>query len=160
MADHWRTDTSPDESRVVKIDRSLVIRGEVTGSKDLLIEGQFEGQINLHGHDLTTGPDSRVNAVISAKAVVVQGAISGDIAASEKVELAATSRVTGDIIAPSISIADGACLKGEVDISGVRSVPLQVEPAVESHPVQPKPSPRPQSRMSTLPRREFRPASQ
>jgi cytoskeletal protein CcmA (bactofilin family) len=157
MTDNWETDTRPDVKRVVCIDRSLVIRGELTGSEDLVIEGQVDGKISLPDRDLTTGPESRIHATIRAKVVVVQGEISGDIAASEKVELTETSRVTGDIIAPLLTIADGACLKGAVDISGVRGDSMRQEPSSESVSMQPKMASRTQRPMSTLPRREFRP---
>ena len=125
MTDHRETDTPPDEKTVVNIGRSLVIRGELTGSEDLFIQGQVDGKIDLPDHDLTTGPESRIHAAISAKAVVVRGELSGDIAASEKVELMEASRVTGDIIAPRLAIADGAFLKGAVDISGIRGDSLR-----------------------------------
>jgi cytoskeletal protein CcmA (bactofilin family) len=156
MTDRWEIHTPPDEKRVVSICRSLVFRGELTGSQDLVIEGQVDGKIDLPDHDLTTGPESRIHATISAKAVVVRGELSGDIAASEKVELTETSRVTGDIIAPLLTIADGACLKGAVDISGVRGDSMRQEPSTESDSMQPKMAPRTQRPMSTLPRREFR----
>ena len=159
MTDRWETDTSIDEKRVVSIDRSLVIRGEVTGSHDLFVEGQVDGKIDLPDHDLTTGPESRVHASISAKAVFVQGEISGDIAATEKVELTESSRVTGDIIAPLLDIADGACLKGALDISGVRDDSLRQEPSAKSVSAPAETTPRTQTPMSTLPRREFRPAT-
>ena len=143
----------------MKIGRSLVIRGELIGREDLFIEGQVDGKIELPDHDLTTGPESRIHATISAKAVVVLGEISGDITAREKVELTATSRVTGDIIAPSLSIADGACLIGAVNISGVQGDSQRQEPSAESVSTRPKATLRTQPPMSTLPRREFRPAT-
>lgn len=143
----------------MNIGRSLVIRGELTGTEDLFIEGQVDGKIDLPDHDLTTGPESRVHATISAKAVVVLGEISGDIAASEKVELTETSRVTGDIIAPSLTIADGACLIGAVNISGIRDDSLRQKPSAESVSMPPETTLKTQPRMSAVPRREFRPAT-
>jgi len=159
MTDHQAGDRSSDVKRVVNIDRSLTIRGELTGSEDLVIEGQVDGKIELSGHDLTTGPESRVHATIRAKVVVAHGEISGDILVSEQVNLTETSRVTGAIIAPRLTIADGACLKGSVDISGVRGDTIQQEPSAESVSAQQETASRSRTPMSTLPRREFRPAT-
>ena len=121
MQDRKAADTSTsDRKKVVNIGQSLLIRGEVTGSEDMAIQGTVEGTIDLTEHNLTIGPKGRIQANVSAKAVVVQGEITGNINASEKVELAGTSRVNGEIIAPRIIIADGARLKGSVDMSGVQ----------------------------------------
>ncbi len=102
---------------IVNIGQSICIHGELTGSEDMTIEGRVDGKIDLTEHNLTIGPKGRIQAEVKAKAVVVQGEITGNISASEKVELAETSRVSGDIIAPRIIIADGARLKGSVDMS-------------------------------------------
>ncbi len=124
-----------DSKKIVHIGQSLCIRGELTGSEDMAIEGKVDGEIDLTGPGLTIGPKGRIHAKVSAKTVVVQGELTGDINASEKVELAETSRVIGDIIAPRIIIADGARLKGSVDMSGVHptstpetSAPLESRP--------------------------------
>ena len=159
MTDRWAANPPLAARRTVNIDGSLVIRGSLTCSEDLVIEGQVEGQIDLPNHDLTTGPESRIHAAISARAVVVQGEVSGDITASAKVELTATSRVNGDIIAPLLTIADGARLRGSVDISGVPVASLGQEPSEESVSRQPERTPPVENSMSTLPRREFRPAA-
>ena len=98
---------------------------------------------------MTTGPESRIDASISARSVVVRGEISGDIVASEKVELMETSRVTGDVVAPRLTIAEGAYLTGAVDVFGARAGSPRQEPSTR----------RTQLPMSTLPRREFRPAT-
>jgi cytoskeletal protein CcmA (bactofilin family) len=90
----------------------------LTGDEDLTIEGRVEGKIDLKEHNLTIGPNGRIQAEISAKSVRVQGEVNGNVAAGEKVELAETGRVIGDIVAPRIVIADGARFKGSVDMSG------------------------------------------
>jgi cytoskeletal protein CcmA (bactofilin family) len=89
----------------------------------MTIEGKVDGKIDLSEHNLTIGPKGRIQAEVSAKAVVVQGEITGNITATEKVELAETGRMSGDINAPRIIIADGARLKGSVDMPGVESDP-------------------------------------
>ena len=109
-----------DSKKIVHIGQSLCIRGELTGSEDMAIEGKVDGEIDLTEHTLTIGPKGRIQAKVSAKAVVVLGEVTGNISASEKVELAETSRVSGDIITPRIIITNGARLKGSVDTSGVQ----------------------------------------
>jgi cytoskeletal protein CcmA (bactofilin family) len=103
---------------LVNIGQSICIRGELTGNEDLTIEGRVEGKIELREHHLTIGPNGRIQAEIGAKTVLVQGEVNGNIAAIDKVELAASGRVKGDITAPRIVIADGARFKGAVDMSG------------------------------------------
>jgi cytoskeletal protein CcmA (bactofilin family) len=109
---------SPQREGIVNIGQSICIRGELTGNEDLTIEGRVEGKIDLKEHNLTIGPNGRIQAEIGAKTVLVRGEVVGNIAATDKVELAETGRVKGDIVAPRIVIADGARFKGQVDMSG------------------------------------------
>lgn len=111
--------TGPIRSEgIVNIGQSICIRGELTGNEDLTIEGTIEGKIELKEHNLTIGPNGRIQAEIQAKIVIVEGEVTGNIVAREKVQLAETGRVKGDIISPRIVIADGARFKGSVDMSG------------------------------------------
>ncbi len=103
---------------IVNIGQSICIRGELTGDEDLTIEGRVEGKIDLKDHNLTIGPKGRIQAEVNAKTVTVRGEVSGNVHAGERVELAETGRVIGDIVAPRIVIADGARFKGTVDMSG------------------------------------------
>ena len=159
MTDRWAANPPLAARRTVRIDGSLVIRGSLTCSEDLIIEGQVAGQIDLPDHHLTTGPESRIHAAIRAREVVIQGEVSGDISASTKVELTATSRMDGDIVAPLLRIAYGAHLKGSLDISGVRVASAGPELPTESVSAPPKRTPRTRNAMSTLPHRAFRPAA-
>ncbi|MFQ5768379.1 MAG: polymer-forming cytoskeletal protein [Acidobacteriota bacterium] len=112
-----RTGTAHSEG-IVNIGQSICIRGELTGNEDLTIEGQVEGKIALQEHNLTIGPKGRIQAEVMAASVVIQGEVNGNIRATDRVELAETGRVTGDIVSPRIVIADGARFKGSVDMSG------------------------------------------
>jgi len=103
---------------LVNIGQSICIRGELTGDEDLTIEGRVEGKIDLKEHNLTIGPKGRIQAEIRAKSVIVRGEVNGNVRAGERVELAETGRVIGDIVSPRIIIADGARFKGSVDMSG------------------------------------------
>ena len=96
--------------------RSMVLHGELAGKEDLLIEGQFEGTISLPQHCLTVGPNGQVKADIHARQVIVQGGVTGDITAAEKIEIRRTGHVVGGLVAAGIAIEDGAYFKGSIEI--------------------------------------------
>lgn len=98
------------------IGQSLFIKGEVTGSEDLMVEGRVEGRIDLRDHNLTIGPNGRVHAEIHAKNITIIGEVTGNVMADEKADLTDTARLVGDVRAPRISISDGAQFKGSVDM--------------------------------------------
>lgn len=100
----------------VSIGKSIVIKGEVSGSEDLTIEGQVEGKIELRDHILSVGASGRVQAHIVAKAIVVHGEVTGNLTAAEKVEIRENGAVEGDIVAPRVAIADGAKFRGSIDM--------------------------------------------
>jgi cytoskeletal protein CcmA (bactofilin family) len=96
--------------------KSLVIKGEVTGSESLYIDGRVEGSINLPGNRVTVGRNGVVSANISAREIVVLGKVRGNMTASDRVDIRAEGSLSGDIIAQRISIEDGAYFKGGIDI--------------------------------------------
>jgi cytoskeletal protein CcmA (bactofilin family) len=98
------------------IGKSLVVKGEVTGSESLYIDGKVEGAINLPGNRVTVGRNGQVSANISAREVVVLGKVRGNINASDRVDIRSEGSLTGDVIAQRISIEDGAFFKGGIDI--------------------------------------------
>jgi cytoskeletal protein CcmA (bactofilin family) len=98
------------------IGKSVVIKGQLSGSEDLYLDGEVEGQIELNGNSLTIGPNGRIRANIHAREVVVHGRLDGNIVALERVELKQSSVLNGDVVARRILIEDGAFLKGSVDI--------------------------------------------
>lgn len=98
------------------IGKSIVIKGEVSGSEDLTIEGKVEGKIELRDHILSVGSSGRVQAHIVAKSIVVHGQVTGNLTAAEKIEIREHGAVDGDIVAPRVAIADGAKFRGSVDM--------------------------------------------
>ncbi len=98
------------------IGKSLVIKGEVTGSESLYIDGKVEGSINLPGNRVTVGRNGQVNANINAREVVVLGKVRGNLNASDRVDIRNEGSLTGDVVAQRISIEDGAFFKGGIDI--------------------------------------------
>jgi cytoskeletal protein CcmA (bactofilin family) len=95
---------------------TLVLRGELQGSEDLAIEGQFEGTIDLHDHCLTVGLHGQVKAEIQASRAIIHGSVTGNITAGERIEIRKTGRVMGDLVSPGIAIEDGAYFKGSIEI--------------------------------------------
>jgi len=93
-----------------------VIKGELSCSEDLYIDGQVEGTIDPRGNRLTIGPNGRVKANVIARAVVVEGKLEGNIQASDRVDLKQSAIVVGDVVTQRISIDEGACIKGSVEI--------------------------------------------
>ena len=102
--------------KLVNIGQSIQIKGEVTGNEDLTIEGKVDGKIFLKDHNLTVGSNGRITADIHAKNVTVIGEVVGNITADDKVEVAETGSMKGDIVGPRVVLADGAKFKGSIDM--------------------------------------------
>lgn len=98
------------------IGKSLVVKGEVTGSESLYIDGRVEGAINLPGNRVTVGRNGQVQANVNAREVVVLGKVKGNINASDRVDIRNEGSLTGDVVCQRISIEDGAYFKGGIDI--------------------------------------------
>jgi cytoskeletal protein CcmA (bactofilin family) len=108
--------TGRNETRMVNIGKSVVIKGELKGSEDLTIEGQVEGTIELKENVLTIGPNARIKAQVFAKTVIILGTVHGNVTASEKVDIRDGASVAGDVAAPRVAIAEGAQFHGGVDM--------------------------------------------
>ena len=106
---------------VTTIGESIVIKGELSGDEDLVIDGQVEGKINLNRNALTVGEHGKVKATVVAKTVVVAGKVRGDIMAAEKVDVRDTCSMEGDICAPRVVIALGAYFRGGIDMGQSQS---------------------------------------
>ncbi len=98
------------------IGKGLFVKGEITGSESLFLDGKVEGSINLPGNRVTVGRNGQVTASIAAREVVILGKVRGNISASDRVEIRAEGSLTGDVAAARISIEDGAFFKGGIDI--------------------------------------------
>ena len=104
------------ERTTVNIGKSVVIKGELSGSQDLTIEGQVDGKIELRQNVLTIGPNGKIKAQVFAKSVVILGEVTGNVTASEKVDIRDNGSVDGDIAAPRVAIAEGAHFRGSIDM--------------------------------------------
>ena len=136
------------EKDIVNIGKSVVIKGELNGSEDLTIEGHVEGTIQLRDHVLTIGPNGRIKAQVFAKAVIVLGEVTGNVTASDKVDIRDNGSVDGDIVSPRVAIAEGAHFRGSVDMQRKAARPSRRRP--------PSRPPRPQRRRRHRSRRRPR----
>jgi cytoskeletal protein CcmA (bactofilin family) len=118
--------------KIVNIGQSIHIKGELTGNEDLTIEGKVEGKVFLKDHNLTVGANGKLVAEIQAKTVMVLGEITGNITADDKVEVAATGSMRGDIQAPRVVLADGAKFKGAIDMDRKSGSPASTSPSASS----------------------------
>ena len=106
---------SPPQEQAT-LGKSLVIKGEVTGSESLYIDGRVEGSINLPGNRVTVGRNGVVSANISAREIVILGKVRGNMTASDRFDIRSEGSLTGDIVAQRVSIEEGAYFKGGIDI--------------------------------------------
>jgi cytoskeletal protein CcmA (bactofilin family) len=123
---------------MVNIGKSVIIKGELSGSEDLTIEGHVEGRIDLKDNVLTIGPNGKIKAEVFAKSVVVLGEVTGNVTASEKVDIRDNGSVDGDIASPRVAIAEGAHFRGSVDMqrAGQQKAQSQQQPKQENKPQQ------------------------
>src|SRR5437879_7109988 len=135
MSPRPETPRTQMEKDIVNIGKSVVIKGELNGSEELSIEGHVEGTIQLRDHVLTIGPNGRIKAQVFAKAVIVLGEVTGNVTASDKVDIRDNGSVDGDIISPRVAIAEGAHFRGSVDMQR-KSAPAQpaAKPATAATP--------------------------
>jgi len=108
--------SDPYRADVGHIGKSVQIRGELTGSEDLYLDGEIEGNIDLRDHSLIIGPNGRIKAGIAARDLVVHGKVEGNITATGRVELRKSCTLIGDVSTQRIVIEDGAFFKGAIDI--------------------------------------------
>lgn len=129
--------------KLVNIGQSVQIKGELTGNEDLTIEGTVDGKIFVKDHSLTIGANGRINAEVHAKTVHVVGTVNGNITADDKVEIAPSGTVNGDIRAPRVSISDGAKFKGAIDMDrkgASAQAPISTSTSTSTSPAVSKPS--------------------
>jgi cytoskeletal protein CcmA (bactofilin family) len=98
------------------IGKSVLIKGQITGREDLIIDGELEGTLELPEHRLTIGSNGKVQATIKAREVVIVGAVRGNIEATDKLDIRKDAKLVGDVKTARIVIEDGAYFKGSIDI--------------------------------------------
>jgi cytoskeletal protein CcmA (bactofilin family) len=121
---------------------SILVKGDITGDEDLVIQGRVEGSVKLAQHNVTVGGNGRVKADVSGRTVVVEGEVTGDLRAQEQIILRHTAQVEGSIAAPRVALEDGAIFRGTIEMDSARSgggvtkpsVPRKAAASVETAP--------------------------
>jgi cytoskeletal protein CcmA (bactofilin family) len=109
-----------NELKTAQFGRSICVKGEITGSEDLTVDGQVDGRIDLPNHVLTVGPNATVCADITAKSVMIFGTILGSVTAHDRIEVRKSGSVEGNVACARLVIQDGAILCGNVETRGER----------------------------------------
>jgi cytoskeletal protein CcmA (bactofilin family) len=112
---------SPSARSSARLGASLQIKGHITGTEDLQIDGKIDGPITLRGHQLTVGSTAQLNSEIHAGEVIVYGKVVGNVHARERVDVKTDGSITGDISTARISIEDGAHFKGRIEIDPTKT---------------------------------------
>ena len=115
-SDQTQKEPQPMREEFVGIGKDIVITGELSGAQDVTIEGRVEGKIELPDHVLTIGASGRIKAQVTAKTIIVFGQVTGNMSATERVDIKETGSVEGDVAAPRVSIADGSHFRGSIDM--------------------------------------------
>jgi cytoskeletal protein CcmA (bactofilin family) len=116
------------------IGRSVVIKGEVSGTESLYVDGRIEGTVNFAEHRVTVGRNGSVAANISAREVVILGKVQGNIQCSDRLDIRSEGALTGDVVTQRISVEDGAILKGSVQVRAVEHNKSQAQKHAQAEP--------------------------
>lgn len=109
--------TERGERRVAAwIGASVVIRGDLISSEDTTVAGRVEGNVECPNHALVVAPGARIEGNVHARTVSLHGAVAGAVAAEQSIQIGPTGSITGDVIAPRMSIAEGGALSGKIRI--------------------------------------------
>jgi len=116
--DHYQSSagTTRAGTKVINIGKSVIIKGQVNSDEDLTIEGRVEGKIDLRQNVLTIGPNGKIEADLLAKSIVVLGDVTGNVTATERIEIRDNGSVDGDLVSPRVVITEGAHFRGSVDM--------------------------------------------
>ena len=134
------TEYSPRESKPVLTSRensaaigaSIRIKGDVTGDENLVIQGQVEGTIKVQGHSVTISKTGKVRANIEASQIIVEGDLQGDMLGDEKVVIRESGNVHGNIVAPRVTLEDGALFKGSIEMEPRNKAQVSPRPATSA----------------------------
>jgi cytoskeletal protein CcmA (bactofilin family) len=123
--------TPANSGRAAVIGPGIHINGDISGDENLLVEGKVDGKIRLKAHQVDIGQGGQVNADITAKVIKIAGEVRGDITGSEKVVISSSGNVHGNIVAPRMTLEDGAIFKGSIDMDPGEPVQAKVAKPVK-----------------------------
>jgi cytoskeletal protein CcmA (bactofilin family) len=100
------------------IGQSVTIEGRISSAQDLQIDGHVNGAIEVGQHELVLGEHAEVKANLTARSILISGTVTGDVVATDRLQIGATGQVEGDVTAPRLIMVDGAVLRGKVHVEG------------------------------------------
>ena len=109
--------TTARVSEVAKLGRTVYVKGELTGSEDLTIDGRVQGRIDLPNHLLTIEPNAVIEADIVAKTVIAFGSVVGGVTASERLEIRRSGSIVGQVVCACLAIHEGAHFEGKIEMA-------------------------------------------
>ena len=121
---------------MANIGKSISIKGDVLGEEDTVIEGRVEGRIELKNHHLTIGANGDVQGEVSAKQVTIVGRVSGNVVASERIELRDSGRLEGDLNTPRLLVQEGSQINGKISMKPTSGASAPPKSAPETPSVQ------------------------
>ncbi len=121
------------------IGTKIQIEGNIIGDENLIIEGKVDGTVEVRSKDLTIGPSGQVTANVTARIVKIDGTVKGDITGLEKVTISKTGKVQGNIVAPRVTLEDGAKFKGSIDMDPGEATTHETPRTSLKSPSKPKP---------------------
>ncbi len=111
------------------IGKSIIFKGELSGSEDLEVNGTVEGDVKLPDNTLIVGQTGHVKASIAAKSILIVGKVTGDVSATDRIEIEASGIVEGDLRAPRLLVQEGAVMNGSVEMTGASKTAEAQKPA-------------------------------
>ena len=121
---------------MANIGKSISIKGDVLGEEDTVIEGRVEGRIELKNHHLTIGANGDVQGEVSAKQVTIVGRVSGNVVATERIELRDSGRLEGDLTTPRLLVQEGSQMNGKISMKPTSGASAPPKSVPETPPVQ------------------------
>jgi cytoskeletal protein CcmA (bactofilin family) len=113
-------EVSNERRQVAWIGQNVTIEGKVISNQDIRIDGHVQGSVEVGQHEVVLGAGSEVKANLNARSVIIGGTVSGDVTASERIQIQSTGVLLGDIVTPRLIIQDGGLLRGKADVAGSR----------------------------------------
>jgi cytoskeletal protein CcmA (bactofilin family) len=123
-----RTSVAQPKDQQAVIGATVVIKGDLTGEEDLLIEGRLEGKVESRRHKVTVGRNGRIKGDIYAKTITIEGTVEGNLYGEEQLVVRQSGNVRGNIVAPRVALEDGSNFKGSIDMSPKEKSPTPLMP--------------------------------
>ena len=116
MSDEFtnRNNDRAPSSGSTRLGSTLILTGDLEAHEDVVVEGRIQGKITLPSGTLTVAKGAKVEAEVRVRSLILHGELKGTVRAGEKAVISETAEMTGDIVTPKITIANGARFSGGI----------------------------------------------